>query len=169
VIIYALLIMLVSVPVGFIDVDGDGVNDIFADANGDGINDVNGTPYPHNFPFVDSTADGINDVFVDANGDGVNDYIYSRDDVEFMVLDCDSDGLNDITGEEISHSISLPFVDEDGDGISDYYQKGLREFRGIRKKIFIDVDQDGIMDGRAIDAVRIVEEALRRIPERRPE
>lgn len=66
---------------GFVDADGDGVNDNFVDANGDGVCDN----------FVDSDGDGINDMrgtrgmgghgegacsgddFVDADGDGVCD------------------------------------------------------------------------------------------------
>lgn len=31
--------------IGFIDADGDGINDVFIDANGDGVNDYYGSRY----------------------------------------------------------------------------------------------------------------------------
>lgn len=82
---------------GFVDKNGDGINDVFVDKNGDGINDITGKPYPHRFRFQDKNGDGINDLWVDRDGDGVNDLILQ---VEFgkkgpKWVDVDGDGIQD--------------------------------------------------------------------------
>ncbi len=60
--------------IGFVDADGDGVNDNFVDADGDGICDNTGLPVgSRGAGFVDADGDGINDNFVDLNGDGICD------------------------------------------------------------------------------------------------
>ncbi|RMF70163.1 MAG: hypothetical protein D6743_00730, partial [Calditrichaeota bacterium] len=48
---------------GFIDKNGDGINDVFRDADGDGRNDVDGKAYPHAFGFKDKNKDKINDLW----------------------------------------------------------------------------------------------------------
>ena len=76
---------------GFVDEDGDGINDRYAsdpefvDENGDGICDVcggvpgTGTERANGYGFVDADGDGVNDryasdpEFVDENGDGICD------------------------------------------------------------------------------------------------
>jgi len=60
--------------IGFVDADGDGINDNFVDADGDGICDNTGLPVGFmGRGFVDMDGDGINDNFVDLNGDGICD------------------------------------------------------------------------------------------------
>ncbi len=69
--------------IGFVDADGDGINDNFVDADGDGICDNTGLPVGvrpgagmgqgQGVGFVDADGDGINDNFIDADGDGICD------------------------------------------------------------------------------------------------
>jgi len=60
--------------IGFVDADGDGINDNFVDADGDGICDNTGLPVgSRGMGFVDEDGDGINDYFIDENGDGICD------------------------------------------------------------------------------------------------
>ena len=62
---------------GFVDSNGDGINDLFVDADGDGICDNGslyaGYPYMMDLGYEDGNGDGLNDHFRDANGDGIND------------------------------------------------------------------------------------------------
>jgi hypothetical protein len=74
---------------GYVDENGDGINDrftdgtAFVDEDGDGVCDLcgatTGTGYGNGFGFVDENGDGINDryasgpAFVDEDGDGVCD------------------------------------------------------------------------------------------------
>jgi hypothetical protein len=76
---------------GFIDEDGDGINDrytsdpAFVDEDGDGVCDIHGvvpgtgTAMGYGYGFIDEDGDGINDryasdpAFVDEDGDGVCD------------------------------------------------------------------------------------------------
>ncbi len=59
---------------GFVDEDGDGINDNFVDADGDGICDNTGLPVgSRGAGFVDENGDGINDNFIDLDGDGICD------------------------------------------------------------------------------------------------
>jgi len=61
--------------IGFVDANGDGINDNYVDADGDGICDNTGLPVGVRGPgFVDANGDGVNDNFVDANGDGICDW-----------------------------------------------------------------------------------------------
>ena len=154
----------------YVDLNRDGVNDLFQDANGDGINDVTDQTYPHRFKFADQNKDGINDLFVDRDGDGVNDlsahYMdLNGDGICDNVVDYDGDGINDITGVKYTHR-SLegyrygrmdeeqgtehhPFIDEDGDGMNDPRgtgHQGMHPADGM--DVFIDEDGDGICDGR---------------------
>ena len=75
-------------PIGFIDLDKNGINDLFCDANGDGVNDINNQKYNHNFKFIDNNADNINDIYTDGDGDGVND-------LSVKFIDNNNDGHND--------------------------------------------------------------------------
>jgi len=137
-------------PQGFIDSDGNGVNDWFADADGDGVNDVDGRPYVHPFAFQDKDGDGLNDLWRDADGDGVNDLLHSQvsargwrdadgdglaDSPVFKwnakswkthVLDSDGDGKNDITGESLKSGNAWGYrhgrVDEEGGVLRDDFQ-----------------------------------------------
>jgi hypothetical protein len=149
-----------SVPIGFQDGDGDGLNDLFRDADGDGVNDVNGTAYRHRFGFKDRDKDGVNDLWSDADGDGVNDLVpgatpgaWVDEDGDGIgdalpagppglglrkrVLDTDRNGKNDVTGEDISAMKA---------GRGRFGQQGGAVRRMDR---FIDRDGDGIADDRA--------------------
>jgi len=99
---------------GFVDADGDGVNDRYGQTDGTQMLDGAGSGYAHGF--VDTDGDGVNDRlterdgtqlldgsgnghaygFVDADGDSVNDRV---------------DGMPDFDGDN--------FVDLDGDGVCD--------------------------------------------------
>ncbi len=154
-------------PIGFIDFDKNGINDLFCDANGDGINDVNNQKYDHNFKFVDNNSDKINDLYTDEDGDGVNDLSikfvdYNNDGRNDNIIDSNNDWINDITGllynrrslkggrfgfilEERGIRIE-DYLDKDGDGHHDD-----AEFRGQGRgqmDRFIDMDGDGVSDGR---------------------
>jgi len=150
--------------IGFVDEDGDGVNDLFVDANGDGIDDVDGRPYPHHFQFRDDDGDGINDLWVDADGDGVNDLILKVEfpgkgpkwvdvdgdgiedrDVSLLlppgvlwrhVLDTDDDGKNDVTG--------VPYRTRFG--ILGFRYGKVDEETGQVFRKFIDKNRDGMHD-----------------------
>jgi len=152
---------------GFVDEDGDGVNDYFADADGDGICDAGkpyaGYPYQMNQGYRDTNGDGINDRFrdrdgdhrddadgracgpcfgwVDADGDGVND----------CFADADGDGFCDVTGMPFGQpygygdlngdGVNDRFRDADGDGICDLDQRPYPAMTG-----WIDENLDGICD-----------------------
>jgi len=156
---------------GFLDENGDGVNDLFRDADGDGINDVTGKLYHRNFTFVDADKDGKNDLFRDADGDGKNDLFrdFDGDGINDtmlpmmqmgkgrsaiqQVIDFDGDGINDVTGMRYSRSMrGRGFVDEDGDGFNDnaaVKTDGRPEIEhGGKYDTFRDEDGDGINDGR---------------------
>ncbi len=154
------------VPIGYVDADQDGVNDLFHDANGDGINDVTQKPYRHHFRWQDQDGDGINDLWRDQDGDGVNDLLHSvlkkrgikpktpwidkdgdgiRDtdavpsydvDLKDFVLDMDGDSVNDITGVNISKSSTMG------------YRFGrIDEEMNQEIEKFIDKNKDGMFDG----------------------
>jgi len=155
-------------PIGYVDRDGDGFNDLFRDADGDGVDDVSGQAYRHRFRRVDDNQDGINDLFIDRDGDGVNDLdgSYLDEDADGIcdnVIDHDGDGINDVTGLEYDPQsleksrygrinedpaeLRRPAVDEDG-GERDEPGVGFRE--SWRLDRFIDEDGDGIHDGRVM-------------------
>ncbi|MDZ7374355.1 MAG: hypothetical protein ONB23_10345 [candidate division KSB1 bacterium] len=133
-------------PIGFVDENGDGVNDRFVDSNGDGVNDVDGKPYPHTFPYLDQDGDGVNDFWVDADGDGVNDLILK---VEFpgqgpRWIDIDGDGI-----EDRDVRVLLPpgllwkhVLDADGDGRNDITGLAYRGRAGIQGFRFGKVDEE---------------------------
>jgi len=57
---------------GFVDADGDGINDNFVDADGDGICDNTGLPVGIR-PGMGNGGQGMGVGFVDADGDGICD------------------------------------------------------------------------------------------------
>lgn len=130
---------------GWIDEDGDGINDNFTDVDGDGICDVNarfaGYSYHMDLGFQDTDHDGYNDHFADADGDGINDLSGHRYGFGFGFIDEDGDGINDrfidADGDGICDLSAVPFqhpfgwIDENGDGINDN---------------FVDADGDGVND-----------------------
>ena len=130
---------------GFVDDNGDGINDLFVDADGDGICD-NGTlyagyPYMMDLGYEDTDGDGRNDHFRDANGDGINDLTGKSYGHGFGWHDADRDGNNDF------------FVDADGDGICDRTGMPYRHPFGYRddnydgmNDLFRDADGDGTND-----------------------
>ena len=164
----------VSEPIGYVDADRDGINDLFRDSNGDGIDDVSARAYPHGFGFVDEDGDGANDLFIDRDGDGVNDLDgryadRDRDGRCDNVVDHDGDGLNDITGLPYSRlslngyrfgrvfeehrRVPPHFRDEDGDGMHDMLRGYHREMQMRFEHghdLFLDEDGDGIHDGRQL-------------------
>jgi len=125
---------------GFVDADGDGVNDQFRDADGDGICDQDkpyaGYPYMMNRGYQDANGDGVNDRFRDADGDGVNDVTGKPYVAMPGWVDLDGDGRNDF------------FRDANGDGINDFDSDPLPYPHGYG---WADADHDGIND-RFVDA-----------------
>lgn len=143
---------------GFVDVNQDGINDLFRDANGDGVNDITGLPYLHAFVFVDLNQDGINDVFVDSDGNGVNDLDarivdQDRDGLCDNIVDVNGDGINDISGmaydiTRLQYGIHVGLFWM-GNGVSDIEKNTSFSRRG-QMDYFIDEDGDGICDGRIV-------------------
>jgi len=113
-------------PIGFIDQNQDGINDLFQDADGDGKNDVTRQPYLHSFRFEDRDKNGINDLWIDRDGDGVNDLFI----------------------DQLKQKGTRPkqnWLDKDGDGILD--ADARPEFNNIDLRQFIlDANQDGKND-----------------------
>lgn len=164
---------------GYVDLNRDGVNDLFRDADGDGVNDVTKKPYPHHFRYVDENHDGVNEVFVDQDGDGVNDLEARNldrdgDGICDNVIDNDGDQVNDITGRPYSRRslngfqygmvdeergmVHRQFVDEDGDGMYDGRLGSAAHGMDAQMDQFIDEDGDGICDGRTVGG------RMRRVP-----
>ncbi len=122
---------------GFVDVNGDGINDNF-DADLDGIiNELD----------LDSDNDGIPDVIeaggVDTNGDGKID---NYTDTDFDGFSQNVDANN--TGSAVS-GIGLGIPDTDGDGIPNYFDLDS-DNDGIPDVVEVfgaDVNNDGRIDG----------------------
>ena len=106
---------------GYVDINKDGINDLFVDANGDGINDVTRHAYPHHFKFSDKDNNKINDLWVDKDGDGVND---------LMVNILKSEGIKK----------ESTWVDSDGDGIQDGNVKP--EYKVTLSRFILDTNKD---------------------------
>lgn len=152
-------------PIGYVDANQDGVNDLFRDTNGDGVNDVNQKRYRHQFRWQDQNGDGVNDLWRDQDGDGVNDLLHSvllkrgikpktpwidknadgiidadavpifDADLKEFVLDMDGDSVNDITGVNISKSSTMG------------YRYGcIDEEMNQEIAKFIDKNKDGMFD-----------------------
>lgn len=152
---------------GYVDADGDGINDNFSDVDGDGICDEGfahaGFPYFMDQGYVDGDGNGVNDRFIDADGDGINDLTgmeYGHgfgwvdedgDGINDRFVDADGDGICDLAGTPFSHPFG--FIDEDGDGINDLFVDadgdGINDvnqmpYRGMPG--FVDLDGDGLND-----------------------
>ncbi len=111
--------------IGFIDENGDGVNDRYEDGNaGTPVEDGTGSGF--GYGFVDEDGDGINDRYEDGNT-GVPAYDGVGAGLGYGFIDEDGDGMND------------RYTDRDGDGIPDYDGAGL----GYG---FVDEDGDGVND-----------------------
>lgn len=104
---------------GFVDANGDGINDNAPDADGDGI------PNGQDPDYLGSKFRGGNSSkgFIDANGDGIND----------NMQDADGDGIPngqdpDYTGPKTrsGRGGARGFVDLNGDGINDNMASGMR-------------------------------------------
>ncbi|MGC9399046.1 MAG: hypothetical protein ACP5HM_07910, partial [Anaerolineae bacterium] len=78
---------------GFIDEDGDGVNDRYGEC--DGVPPQDGTGYGYGYGFLDEDGDGVNDRYGE----------------------CDGVPAQDGTG----YGYGYGFIDEDGDGVNDRY------------------------------------------------
>jgi len=152
---------------GFIDEDGNGINDQFMDSDGDGICDPDtpyaGYPYAMDMGYIDDDGDGINDRFRDADGDGVNDLDGMPYGHGFGFIDNDHNGINDqfmdINGDGISDLTGIPFshpfgyMDENGDGINDLFKDGdgdgvndITNESYVAMPGWVDLDGDGVND-----------------------
>lgn len=169
--------------IGFVDANGDGINDRFADADGDGKNDITGKPYAHHFKFEDQNKDRVNDLWVDQDGDGVNDLMSlldrkRRKQREHNIVDADGDGRNDITGfaydakkrkwhgerfgywDEQKGIVRGKLLDENANGLDDRFEDFRNKWMGGThsrgaQDFFIDEDGDGVCDGRG-DVIRMM-------------
>ncbi len=107
---------------GFVDEDGDGVNDNAPDADGDGIPNGKDPDYAgakarkgdNARGFVDEDGDGVNDNAQDADGDGIP----NGKDPDYVPP---GDGTGSKRGNAMKQARALRrgFVDENGDGIND--------------------------------------------------
>ncbi len=152
---------------GWIDEDGDTINDNFADVNGDGIVDPGfryaGYAYFMDQGFIDENGDGVNDRFADADGDGVNDLTGRAYGFGFGFIDEDGDGVNDrfadADGDGICDLSAMPyqhpfgFIDEDGDGVNDRFTDAdgdgindLTQRPYVAMPGWVDLDGDGVND-----------------------
>ncbi|MDA0746686.1 MAG: hypothetical protein O2954_09200 [bacterium] len=134
---------------GFVDEDGDGVNDLTQDADKDGI--PNGMDADYVMPegieagrfggghgrmgrsvgFVDEDGDGINDLMLDGDHDGIPNGM----DADYALPEGVRRGRFG-GGHGMGHFNG--FIDEDGDGVNDLMQ---------------DADKDGIPNGMDTDYV----------------
>ncbi|MDY6787976.1 MAG: hypothetical protein SVK54_07615 [candidate division WOR-3 bacterium] len=146
-----------GISIGYLDENGDGVNDLYRDSNGDGINDKTGEIVAEDIPFRDDDNDSVNDLFSDSDGDGVND-LYTLTNT-YPVIDIDRNNINDIIGNAYSpgfyHGVSFgsvleelnivldDFSDQDGDLMDDRFHNQL--INRIHDR-FIDRNNDGISD-----------------------
>ena len=155
---------------GWIDEDGDSINDNFADADGDGICDNGhhyaGYAYHMDLGYIDANPrDGRNDHFLDSDGDGVNDltgHAYGfgfgfidededGDGVNDRFLDANGDGICDLTGMPYQHPFG--WADENNDGINDRFTdkngdgvNEITETRYVAMPGWVDLNADGLND-----------------------
>ncbi len=161
---------------GFVDKNGDGLNDNAKDADGDGIPNGQDPDYQRLNPekgFVDADGDGINDNAKDADGDGIPngqdpDYVSPKDGSGSKMGAGNKGGQGTGSGTKASEMQNRVkgFVDENGDGVNDNardndgdgipngqdpdYQR-QNPMNGKGKMGFIDENGDGIND-LALDA-----------------
>ncbi len=146
---------------GFIDNDGDTVNDWFqadGDVDGDGIPNYLDLDFPGR---IDRNHDGVDDRF-DADLDGIPN---------MFDLDSDNDGIPDVVEaggvDEDGDGKLDNFIDVDGDGLSDQvdgnltgaFNSGLglglkdNDGDGILNMFDLDSDADGIPDIREVNGI----------------
>lgn len=119
---------------GFIDLNGDGINDNAKDSDSDLI--PNGKDPDYKGPkymksdmskgFVDLNGDGINDNAIDSDGDGIpngQDEDYTKP----------SDGTGQQRGKTVRNK--LGFIDEDADGIADAKEREDSKTAQVRRKV----------------------------------
>ena len=152
---------------GWVDEDGDGINDNFADHNGDGICDQGyhyaGYAYHMDQGYVDVNNDGLNDRFLDSDGDGANDRTGHAYGFGFGFIDEDGNGSNDrfldANGDGICDLTGMPYqhpfgwTDEDSNGINDLFTDtngdGMNDITGTRYVAmpgWVDLNTDGLND-----------------------
>jgi hypothetical protein len=152
---------------GFVDEDGDGLNDLCRDDDGNGICDpgtlFSNHPFLMGHGFVDADGNGINDLFRDHDGEGRNDLDDSLFGPGFGFVDADNDGINDrfrdVDGDGICDVTRMPFrhpfgfVDDDGDGLNDRFRDrdgdGVNDLTGagfIAMPGWVDLNNDGFND-----------------------
>ncbi len=152
---------------GFVDENGDGVNDLCKDAGGDGICDEGSRfanyTYLMNWGWADEDGDGKNDRYRDADGDGANDLGGFPNGFGFGFVDEDGDGVNDCfrdgEGDGICDQSGMPYrvgvawADADGDGINDNFADlngdGVNDLTGeayVALPGWVDLDGDGVND-----------------------
>lgn len=152
---------------GWIDANGDGLNDNFADLNGDGICDQGyryaGYPFHMELGYSDGNSDALNDRFRDADGDGVNDLTgrpygfgfgfvdTDRDTFNDRFIDADGDGICDLSGMPFKQPFG--WSDSNGDGINDRFTDangdGINDLMGTRYVAmpgWADLNGDGLND-----------------------
>ena len=140
---------------GFVDANGDGINDLCVDADGNGICEPGslyaGYPYFTEHGFVDANHDRINDRFRDADCDGINDVDGRHFGPGFGFVDEDGDGIDDRNGMPFRHPFG--FVDNNGDGINDRFRDangdGVNDHTGVPYvgiPGWVDLNDDGIND-----------------------
>jgi len=152
---------------GYVDEDGDGVNDRFADEDGDGYCDAGkplaGYPYMMNRGFADANRDGVNDRYRDRDGDHRSD-IDGRhcapsfgwvdedgDQFHDLFRDADGDGICDLSGMPFGHHFG--YSDDDHDGVNDRFRDAdgdcindLTDEPYICMPGWVDLDDDGRND-----------------------
>jgi hypothetical protein len=156
---------------GYIDNNGDGMNDNFdpsADSNNNGIPNYADPTFAG---FIDVNANGVNDNF-DWDGDGISNHLDKDSDndgipdvVESFGVDADGDGKidnysdTDVDGLSqnvdanntgvISSGNGLGAVDTDADGIPNYFDLDS-DSDGIPDAVEVygtDANNDGVLDG----------------------
>jgi hypothetical protein len=152
---------------GFVDQDGDGINDLCCDRDGNGVCDQ-GSHYAHytylmNWGYVDDDGDGRNDRYWDGNGDGRNDLDDIPNGWGFGFVDENQDGINDrfrdSDGNGICDQTGMPYrvgynwTDADGDGVNDEFVDsdgdGVNDVDGqpfVSLPGWVDLDGDGVND-----------------------
>ena len=135
----------------FVDLNQDGVCDLWNDLNEDGRCDGE-RPQPH--IFIDEDGDGICDLWRDVNEDGKCDGEHFH---RHYFVDNDGDGICDFwrdANEDGRCDGERPrphfFTDEDGDGICDFWQDvnedGRCDAERPRPHEFTDENVDGVCD-----------------------
>jgi|GEM_PF-628007 predicted transglutaminase-like protease len=133
-----LIVLIVSLPVLALDIDGDalsgytellaGSNPLKADSDGDGLSDGEELK-------IDTSP-----LSSDTDGDGLDDLKETRQKTNPIKEDSDNDGIGD--GEELKLGTDPLNTDTDGDGLSDG-----EELRLATDPLLYDTDGDSLSDG----------------------